>query len=177
MPRPTLVIVSGPSGSGKTTLAHRLARVIGCPAICRDEIREGLAFTHPDEVPAYGDALTQRAFPVFFAVLHQLLSARVTVVAEAAFQDPLWRKGLAALPPAVDPRLIRCRADPSVAHARRVERDNVNPVRARAHVTDHPPVPADWRPLSIAIPTLDVDTTDGYHPEFDAVVAFAIGRA
>ncbi len=40
---PTLVVISGPSGAGKTTLAHLLARRIGCPAICRDEIKEGMA--------------------------------------------------------------------------------------------------------------------------------------
>jgi adenylate kinase family enzyme len=39
--RPTLIIVSGPPGSGKTTLAHEIARAVGCPAICRDEIKEG----------------------------------------------------------------------------------------------------------------------------------------
>jgi uridine kinase len=39
--RPMLVVVSGPAGSGKTTLAHTIARAVGCPAICRDEIKEG----------------------------------------------------------------------------------------------------------------------------------------
>lgn len=41
--QPTLVVVSGPLGAGKTTLAHRLAGAVGCPAICRDEIKEGMA--------------------------------------------------------------------------------------------------------------------------------------
>jgi adenylate kinase family enzyme len=39
--RPVLVVVSGPRGSGKATLAHRIAEAVGCPAICRDEIKEG----------------------------------------------------------------------------------------------------------------------------------------
>jgi Ni2+-binding GTPase involved in maturation of urease and hydrogenase len=39
---PVLVVVSGPAGSGKTTLAHEIARAIGCPAICRDEIKHAV---------------------------------------------------------------------------------------------------------------------------------------
>jgi predicted kinase len=38
---PTLIIVSGRGGSGKTTLAHQLAATLGCPALCRDEIKKG----------------------------------------------------------------------------------------------------------------------------------------
>ena len=46
-----LVVVSGPMGSGKTTLAHRLAGSVGCPAICRDEIKEGMVHTAPGSWP------------------------------------------------------------------------------------------------------------------------------
>jgi tRNA A37 N6-isopentenylltransferase MiaA len=49
--RPTLIVVSGPSAAGKTTLAHRLARRIGCPAICRDEIKEGMVLNTPASSP------------------------------------------------------------------------------------------------------------------------------
>jgi adenylate kinase family enzyme len=49
---PTLIIVSGPGGSGKTTLAHQLAATLGCPALCRDEIKEGMVASYPGFVPA-----------------------------------------------------------------------------------------------------------------------------
>ena len=52
---PTLVVVTGPAGSGKTTLAHALSAAVGCPALCRDEIKEGMVASTPDFVPATSD--------------------------------------------------------------------------------------------------------------------------
>src|SRR5258708_4708421 len=98
MPLPTLVVVSGPPGAGKTTLAHALAREIPCPAICRDEIKEGMAHTQPAGFEGgRGDPLTAPTVRLFFDVLRLLLSGGVTAVAEAAFQDRLWRPGLESL--------------------------------------------------------------------------------
>ena len=62
-PLPTLIIVSGPAGSGKTTLAHAIASAVGCPAICRDEIKEGMVHATfgpaaSGFVPGPGDELT-----------------------------------------------------------------------------------------------------------------------
>lgn len=94
---PVLVVVSGPMGSGKTTLAHRVAQAMGCPAICRDEIKEGMAHATPGSRPSRGDELTMRTLPVFFGVLELLLRAGVTTVAEAAFQDKVWRPHLEPL--------------------------------------------------------------------------------
>ena len=90
---PTLVVVGGPPGSGKTTLAHEIARAIGCPAICRDEIKEGMVHATPGFVPGASDELTMRTLPAFFGVLELLLTAGVTTVAEAAFQDRVSRAG------------------------------------------------------------------------------------
>lgn len=69
MSLPTLVIVSGPAASGKTTLAHRIAAIIGCPALCRDEIKEGMVAATPGFVPGPSDALTTRTYSLFFAAI------------------------------------------------------------------------------------------------------------
>ncbi|HEV7707307.1 MAG TPA: AAA family ATPase [Asanoa sp.] len=62
--QPTLVVVSGPPGAGKTTLAHAIGREVGCPVVCRDEIKEGMAHATPDFVAAPSDPLTMRTLPV-----------------------------------------------------------------------------------------------------------------
>src|ERR1700712_253474 len=99
MGTPTLVLVTGPAASGKTTLAHRLATGIGCPAVCRDEIKEGMVASHPGFVPSTSDPLTMRTYTLFFEILDRYLRAEVTLVAEAAFQHRLWWQGLEPLAP------------------------------------------------------------------------------
>ncbi|HZC27804.1 MAG TPA: AAA family ATPase, partial [Actinopolymorphaceae bacterium] len=177
--RPTLVVVSGPGGSGKTTIAHEIARAVGCPAICRDEIKEGMVHATPGFVPAVSDPLTMRTFPTFFGVLQLLLDAGVTVVAEAAFQDRLWRQGLAPVAALADLRIVHCVVDAAVAHARMMRRTTDNPLR-RAHVDGHEQVDVDERRrahvafdrVSLDVPTLTVDTSDGYNPSLQEIVTF-----
>ena len=97
MGRPTLILVTGPAGSGKTTLAHQLAAAIGCPALSRDEIKEGMVLSNPGFVASTSDPLTMRTYGLFFETLTLLLRAEVTLVAEAAFQHRLWVQGLPPL--------------------------------------------------------------------------------
>ena len=97
MGRPTLILVSGPAGSGKTTLAHQLAAAIGCPALGRDEIKEGMVLSKPGFVASHSDPLTTRTYGLFFEAMSLLLRAEVTLVAEAAFQHGLWVQGLPPL--------------------------------------------------------------------------------
>jgi predicted kinase len=177
---PTLIVVSGLPGAGKTTLAHEIAGAIGCPAICRDEIKEGMVHATPGFTPRPGDLLSQRTLTTFFDVLRLLLRAAVTVVAEAAFQDRLWRPGLEPLADLADIRIIQCMVDTATAHARitrRVEQD----ARRAAH-DDHEllrtlaSAAADFAAISLAVPTLRVDTTDGYNPAIADIVAFIESR-
>ena len=166
-----MVVISGPSGSGKTTLAHALGTAIGCPAICRDEIKEGMVHTlGGDFTPAPGDPLTRRTFSVFFDVLRLLLGAEATVVAEAAFQDQVWRTQLEPLDDLARIRILRCRLDPAEARRRMTNR----PPRA-AHVESSaldPDYHHGFAHLSMAEPTLDVDTSAGYSPSIEEIVAF-----
>ena len=179
--RPVLIVVSDPPGSGKTTLAHQVARAVGCPAVCRDEIKEGMAHASPGFTPGEGDELARRALPAFFGALRLLLEAGVTTVAEAAFQHHVWRPNLDPLLPLAETRVIRCRADPGAAYDRVVRRQSADPVR-RAH--PGPPGREEYlrllrafRPLRLGAPLIEVDTTSGYRPSLAGVVAFAAARA
>jgi predicted kinase len=179
---PVLVVVSGPMGSGKTTLAHEIAKAVGCPAICRDEIKEGMVHTSPDFVAGPGDELTMRTLPVFFDVLVLLLSAGVTTVAEAAFQDQVWRPRLESLRGLARLRIVHCVVDADVAFQRSQRRRAENPLR-RAHADPGPADAAEhalrhnaFDRVSVDAPWIEVDTTDGYRPGLAEIVGFVNDR-
>jgi predicted kinase len=170
MGRPTLIVISGPPGAGKTTLAHALARAVGCPAICRDEIKEGMVHATGRFSPSPGDTLTERTFATFFEVLHVLLRAGASIVAEAAFQDHVWRPRLQEFADLADIRVIECVVDHETAHSRQFARDRDNRVRQAAHVAGWRP--ADYAWISLPLPKLRVDTTAGYAPPLPEILAF-----
>ena len=166
MSRPTLIVVSGPPGAGKTTLAHALAGGIGCPAICRDEIREGIVHAGTPD-PEF-----RTSYRAFAETVTSLVQAGVTVVAESAFQDGLWRPLLTPLLPVAKVRILRCVVAPEVARTR-IEARAADPIRAA-----HPgrPVPAGvWTPVALRVPTLTVDTADGWSPALPEVIAWLTG--
>jgi predicted kinase len=176
---PTLIVVSGPPGSGKTTLAHKIAAGVGCPAICRDEIKEGKARVSAEFAPGPGDELTMRTLPVFFGVLELLLRAGATTVAEAAFQDRVWHPRLAALSGVAQLRVVHCTVDADLAFRRTLRRRQGSPPRS-AHVDPELQDAGQWISshrafdrVSVDAPWIEVDTADGYRPDLGQIVAFA----
>jgi predicted kinase len=172
-----MIVVSGPPGSGKSTLAARLSSALGWPLISRDEIREGVVHAGTP------DPDMRHTYRVFTDTVAALARAGVTVIVEAAFQDHLWRPILAPLLPQVPIRVIRCRVSAATALTRIAARPvSGSPAsgRAAAGRAAHQgiPVGADaWVPITLDVPTLTVETTDGYDPAEEDVIAFAAGTA
>jgi predicted kinase len=177
--RPLLIVVTGRPGSGKTTLAHLLARAIRCPAVCRDEIKEGFVNTiEPPDDPS--DAPDWAVYETFFDTVELLLARQVSLVAEAAFQHRLWAPRLERLRRIARSRIVVCEIDPSVARSRSIERGLADPERQRFHqdravqaARDGIESPiGDYEPPRLDVPTLRVDTSDGYLPPFAEIVSF-----
>ncbi len=183
LPRPSLIVVTGRPGSGKTTLAHRLAPAVRCPAVCRDEVKEGLV-NALGEIQGLSQDIQRQAYEVFFSVIELLLKHRVTVIAEAAFQHDRWAQKLEPMKPLAHIRIIVCTIEPQLARARHVARILAHPGRERFHGKgsaaagrgDREASIEAYDPPHLGVPILDVDTTDGYKPAFESIVSFASAR-
>jgi len=180
IPQPLLIVVAGRPGAGKTSLAHSLARTIRCPALCRDEIKEGFLNAVGTVPDASGDA-GRKVYEAFFDTVELLLTHRITLVAEAAFQHKLWAPKLEPLREIARIRIIFCTVEPELARSRRIERSRSEPNREQFHFDEMVEADREGRSLPIGnydpphldLPMLTVDTSDGYRPGFETIVSFA----
>jgi predicted kinase len=172
MGTPSLIVVSGPAASGKTTLAHNLAATLGLPALCRDEIKEGMVASNPEFQAAPGDALTLRTYDLFFEAIALFLKAEVTLIAEAAFQHAVWWRKLEPLCDLAVLKIIRCHVSDAVARSRALERNRTQPTRTAHADAEHFSVARAFDFLDVDAPTLDVDTEGPWRPTLNAIAAF-----
>jgi predicted kinase len=101
-----------------------------------------------------------------------LLENEVSVVAEAAFQHKVWRPNLTPILPIADIRVVQCHADPSVVRNRFIDRGSRDAHADDVWLVEWERRVRDFHRLSIKVPSIDVDTTDGYRPSLADVVAF-----
>jgi hypothetical protein len=99
-------------------------------------------------------------------------------VAEAAFQGFRWDPELEKLAVLSRIKTIRCHVDARTAGKRAAARNASSSVRRLAHATPETPFNADdWKGITLRLPILTVDTTDGYIPGLDAIVSYALDHS
>lgn len=153
---PLLAVVTGRAGAGKTTLANQLAQRIRCPLVSRDAILEGLAHTVGTQ-HTQDDETKLAVYNTFFENIELLLRARVSLVADAAFQHARWAHKLEPMRPLCDLRIIVCDLSPDLSWRRVKQRDSMDPERGQFHVMPEPN--AKYDPPVLDVPTLKLETS------------------
>lgn len=180
-PAPLLVIVNGAPGSGKTSLARRLADALQLPHLERDGLKEIIADQLDVPDLAQSEALTLAAVGLFYSLAEELARARVGMVLDQAYRRGLAEDQLRPLLASCRTVIIHCVVPRVVSVERYISRYERG-ARHTAHFDGDRialfrsgKLQIDWslsEPLDLDVPTLRVNTVDGYKPAFEEIVAF-----
>jgi predicted kinase len=177
--KPKCVIVTGRPGSGKNTLAGKLARALWMPLVSRDEIKEGYVNTFGVRHDEIGPDANKHATDLFFELVYEHLTRKISVVIEAAFQHHVWEPRMPQVAELASPFLILCTIDDAVAAKRYLQRGMADPHREFYHgdnmvvhyrKTGEILPYAGYTPPSFDVPTIRVSTHGEYVPTIDEIV-------
>lgn len=177
MNKPLLLVITGRPGSGKTTLSERISREWCFPLLSRDRIKEGLVHTEGSSHEDLPENANARATQVFFGTIDYLISQGISVIAEAAFQHPLWEENLIALKEKARIVILVCHLDAGIALERFLDRGLSDENRIRFHgdkgvrmkMNGITPQPGDYIEPHLDMQTIYLDTTDGYDPDIETL--------
>ena len=177
MRKPYLIVITGRPGAGKTTLAEKLSREWYLPLVSRDRIKEGYVHTMGLAHDALPEDANLTATQVFFDTLGFMLDRGVSVLAEAAFQHPVWGHFLAPLSDKAEIILLVCRVDGQTALDRFLERGMNDEKRGYFHgdkgvqmlKAGVQPTVGAYNEPQLSCRTIYVDTTDGYVPTMESL--------
>jgi predicted kinase len=152
-------------------LASRLA----LPLVTKDDIKEAFGGAAGAADLAESRTLGRAAFAAMRAIANRSLAAGAGLILEANFHRDRSEAWLRELLTHGEGRLVLCRAAPEIVRARFAERMSAgdrHPVHLDAQIlADEWPDPAEFD-LDLGIPSLSVDTTDGYTPDLASIVRF-----
>jgi predicted kinase len=171
-----LVVVGGGPATGKTTLAVALGTALGLPVITKDDIKESLAEPFATGDREWSRQLGRSTYAVLWTVTRKILSGGGGLVLESNFTRTWSETRLRELSSLAPTCMIICRV-PDALRRQRYAARAARGERHRVHVDAA--VLEEWDAddsdflVDIGTPSLVVDTTDGYAPDIDRIVAFA----
>ena len=169
-----LVVVTGAPAVGKSRLAERLAAELRLPLLAKDDVKLALyeTFGAPDQDASH--LLGEAAFEVLFTVVRRLLEAGAGAVLEGNFVRGRSEARMAPLTKLASAVQVWCGAAREETLRRYSERrrhpmhfDEANLARIVAALDS-----GRHDPLDLAVPSIRVDTTDGYRPSVEEILAF-----
>jgi predicted kinase len=181
-PKPPLVIVSGAPASGKSTLAPLLAERLPLPLLSKDRSWQIIAGAFDVQTREQSQALIGPGFEIYYGLISELLQAGVGLVAECNFHRGVSEPQLAPVARLGTPVIVHCQTSRELSVRRFIARhEEGQPERRyafdgyRIDLIRAGQAVDSWEaaePVEIGAPVLRVDTTDGYAPDLDGIVAF-----
>ena len=187
---PLLVLIGGKPGTGKSTLAQQLAQPeqLGLPLLSRDAIKVGLVETYALAAPTADREIIESderraiivptSFNLFYETITMWLRAGVSLIAEHAY-TARSEATINHWIPLAQAVLIECHTAADEARRRFFAREQQDPrhlPRRLAAMAERITLGTDpWStetPLRLAVPTLRVDTTEGYQPAIEEIANF-----
>jgi predicted kinase len=183
---PLLVFIGGKPGSGKSTQARRLAETdaLGLPVLSRDAIKAGLVETYGAETDAVRTTAVPRSFDLFFETIRNWLRSGVSLIAEHSFDWDMQASEIQTSLALARSVILFTDTSDEEAGRRFIARERVNPLirpdRLAEAIESIERGAFDWRRYDLVeygVPTLHVDTTEGYTPDIETLVSFCKTRS
>jgi len=162
-------------------LARCLAQRLAFPLLPRDAISEALADALGSCAAEQRRDVVVASFRIFYRLMAEALSTGAGVVAETNFHRGVAEDDVRPFLTTARVVIIYCHVAPELSFRRfvgrfeRGERHWSSFDAERIRQIQAGRVPEAWaraQPLELAIPSLSVDTTDGYVPDLEGIVTF-----